>query len=153
VGPIFWWTCPQTPVIGLSILVMVLLTPLIEEVINRGLFLQALVQRGRAQAIVVSAILFTALHRVDSMPVAFAFGVVAALQMLHYRTLWGCLIAHATFNLVAILDWDCLHGQWTPADTSLKLGVGASLLAALLLATALLLARHGSAGARGAPGH
>jgi len=153
VGAAFWWACPPAATLTLSLIVMALLTPVIEEVINRGVILGALVDRGRWPAIVLSAILFTILHRIDSMPAAFVFGLVAALQMLHYRTLWGCIVAHATYNLSAILDWNCLHGRWTPATTSLPMGLGSLLIAALLLTLAIWLARQHSAGAHAAPRH
>jgi hypothetical protein len=34
------------------------------------------------------------------------------------RTLWGPIIVHATYNMAAIIDWDCLHANWNPAVTT-----------------------------------
>lgn len=146
-GPLFWWQCPAAAYLALSLVVMALLTPLVEETINRGLFLCSLLPRRPTVAVALSAALFAVLHAVGDMAVAAIFGVVAAIQMLRYRTLWGPLIAHGTFNAMTAVDWDCLKGIWIPAENSLSAGLVALGAAAFCLAIATKLAMHGHAGA------
>lgn len=146
-GPLFWWQCPPATYLALSLVVMALLTPLVEETINRGLFLCSLLPRRRVAAVVLSAALFAVLHTVHDMAVAAIFGVVVAIQMLHYRTLWGPMIAHGTFNGMTAVDWDCLKGIWIPAENSLSMGVLAMSVAVFCLLAATKLAMHPRAGA------
>ena len=150
-GPTFWWQCPAYADLLLSVVVMAILTPIVEELIHRGLLLSALLRRGRFQAILFSAILFATLHALDDMFLAFIFGLVAAVQMLEWRTLWAPLISHATFNGMIAIDWDCLHGVWIPATTSMPLGAIATALGVLSVLVAAWLARAGNAEA-GYPG-
>jgi membrane protease YdiL (CAAX protease family) len=131
---------------------MVILTPLIEEVISRGLILRSLLHHGRTFAVVVSAVLFALLHVYDSVPFAFVFGVIAAIQMQSAQTLWGPVIAHATYNLTVIFDQHCLNSSWVAGATSAAFTTGAILLTILTVFTAAWLARQNSAGARKASG-
>jgi len=146
-GPMFWWACPPASYLVLSIFVMAVLTPAIEEVINRGLILCSLLKKSKTLAIVLSAALFSILHIYEGIPLAFAFGIVAAIQMLNYRTLWGTIIAHSTFNFVNTIDTDCLQGVWIPESTSPSLGAASLVTTGLLIGLAIWLARSNSAGA------
>jgi len=151
-GPVFWWACPPGIYILLSILVMVVLTPLVEELINRGLILSSLAHSNRRLAIVVSTLTFTALHAPRDIPIAFVFGLVAAAQMLTVRSLWGPLIAHATFNLMTTFDWDCLTGVWSPPALSVSSGTMLLGVGFLAIGIAGWLATKASAGAKDYPG-
>ena len=147
-GPLFWWSCPTSSYLALSITVMALMTPFVEELVNRGVILHTLAARGRFFGVIVSAALFAVLHTPENMLVALLFGIVAAIQMLYYRTLLGPIIAHATFNLMITLDWDCLNGIWIPASTSVAASAVASILALSMLLTATWLATRRAAGAK-----
>ena len=146
-GPVFWWACPPASSLVLGVVVMAGLTPLVEELIHRGLILCALFERHRVVAVLVSAISFSALHSFNDVLLAFAFGIVAAIQMINYRTLWACLLAHMTFNLMITFDWDCLHGIWIPESASPTLGVISTGLTIAFLVAALAIARKTNAGA------
>ncbi|MDH3441953.1 MAG: CPBP family intramembrane metalloprotease, partial [Gammaproteobacteria bacterium] len=106
-GPL--WQCPDAGPLLLAIVTMTVATPAIEEVINRGYILGAFVRRNLPFPALFSAGLFAVLHRPDGMIAAFLFGIVVAVQMPHCRSLWGPIIAHSTFNMLFIVDSDCLR--------------------------------------------
>ena len=87
------------PLTGLILLLLV--APLTEESVFRGLILGGLLRRYRARtAILVSAGLFTLFH-VNPLQfvAAFTFGVLAGWVYIQTRSLWPCMIAHALMNL------------------------------------------------------
>ena len=138
VGPQFVFQCPSPSTLVLATLVSVLMTPLLEEVINRGFILQALMRRGRWPAIIISAILFGIFHHPQSIVPATIAGVFLALQFLNSGSLWACTITHATYNALVILDWQCLNTIWNPDKmTQATSAVGALSLALLLASLAL----------------
>jgi len=125
VGPLFSFSCPPPAVLLLNLLVVSLLTPLIEEVINRGLLLYSFLDKGRLIAIVASSMLFAVMHSPGSIPSAFIGGLFFATFALNTGTLWAPIIAHATYNGLIVLDWVCLNGAWNPAVlTPALIGLG-----------------------------
>lgn len=126
------FACPPLPVLLLSVLVMTVLVPFVEEVVNRGFIMHALLPRGRALAVILSAALFAALHPPGSYALTFAAGLVFAVQALNFRTLWAPLSAHLAYNAAAIVDWECLKIVWNPSP-------GDPLLARLALLSAAAL--------------
>jgi membrane protease YdiL (CAAX protease family) len=151
-GPVFWWHCPPGGYLALSVSVLALATPMVEETLSRGLILGGLLARGVRASVPVSAALFAAFHAPHNLAIAFLFGVVAARMMLSSRSLLGPVLAHATFNGLTVLDWDCLNGIWTPASISRLAGLAWLLAAAGLWVATLGLARSGVAGPSGGPG-
>lgn len=142
-GPQFWLACPPSAPLVLSIFVMAMLTPISEEIVNRGLVFGSLVKRNRIAAILVSSTLFAIVHAPQSIAVALVIGIVLALQTLSVRSLLPAMVTHATFNFLAILDWQCAHGIWNPeiATPQLKLfGAGAIVFAIAILAMTFWLA-------------
>jgi membrane protease YdiL (CAAX protease family) len=152
IGPLLSWTCPPMSDVLSGVAVMAILTPMIEEFINRGLILDSLKNYARLIQIVASALLFAVLHVLDNIPNAFVFGVIAAVQMQNCQTLWGPLISHATYNLLATLDQHCLMVFWVPQTTSTTRGAAIILLGITLYLVAIMLAQYGSAGGHNAPG-
>jgi membrane protease YdiL (CAAX protease family) len=116
--PTFFVACGEPANLLLAMPVMVIVTPLFEEVINRGVIFQTLLRNGEKLAICLSAILFAILHRPGAMPFAFAFGLIAAIQLLRYCTLWAVVITHGTVNLLVEFDRNCLEGFWMPGKTT-----------------------------------
>jgi membrane protease YdiL (CAAX protease family) len=114
VGPVLYFDCPPLPVLGLSFLVMALLVPVVEEVINRGFLLHALLPRGTVMSVGLSACLFAVVHRADTGVAAFVAGLFLGVQLLNARTLWAPLLAHAAYNASAIADWYCFQIIWNP---------------------------------------
>jgi len=142
-GPLFSFACPPLPAVLRYLLVMALLVPLLEEIINRGFFLHGLLARGRAVAIIGSSVLFAAFHSPAGMPAAFVSGIVFAAMALRAQSLWPGIVAHATFNALIAFDWLCLNGQWNPdlADgPNLAIGMASLLACCGALALALWVA-------------
>lgn len=155
IGPILGFQCPPPAVLLLSIVVMAVLVPVIEEIVNRGFILHRLLPRGRAVAVTATAVLFAVLHKPGTYPVAFVVGVILAIQTLNFRSLWGAVIAHAAFNAAAILDWECFRIVWNPpvSDPALvRLAALSAPVALLSLSLAVLLASEKAAGAAKCPG-
>jgi membrane protease YdiL (CAAX protease family) len=122
-GPFFWWRCPSWNYLLLSLTVLALLTPVVEETLNRGVILGSLLAGKRQMAIPLSAALFAGFHAPNNLAIAFLFGITAARMMIRDRRLLGPVMAHATFNGLTLLDWDCLNGSWSPANASLPAAV------------------------------
>jgi len=136
VGPEFSFDCPSLHWLLLGILVMAVLVPFVEEIINRGLIQASLVRHNRAFAIIVSAFLFAVYHPFAGIPFVFVFGIVFGIQFANTRTLWATVITHATYNGLVQFDWRCMHGAWNPVLDDLPiLGVGILALTALLLSS------------------
>lgn len=91
----------QEPVIAL--VTGVVLAPILEELLFRGVLLQGLLHNYRPWvAIGQSAILFGLIHFNPAQSLSAAFGGLL-LGWLYYRTrsLWICIIVHALHNLLA----------------------------------------------------
>lgn len=152
--PQFSFSCPAAPFLILNFLVMAILTPIFEEFMHRGLILQALLPRGHTLAIILSALIFGLMHKPGSIVMAFLIGLVLALLTLNLRALWGPIFVHGTYNFAAIVDWDCVHPRWYPAESTPQLLVVGSVSAVVLLlgvALVLRLLRYAKAGAQLAP--
>lgn len=139
-GPLFLFDCPPLPFIALHLLVMSVLVPFIEEVINRGAFLRWLLPQGRTVAVVASATLFALFHNPQTMPGAFCLGLFLGCLYLNTGALWCPLIAHATVNGLIVVDWYCLRGTWNPETTSPVVAVVGVMGIALLLVSGTLAA-------------
>jgi membrane protease YdiL (CAAX protease family) len=139
VGPVFGFSCPAPSTLALLVLVSVIMTPLLEETINRGFILQSLLHRGRWTALVGSAILFGIFHRPQSIGPAIIIGVFFAIQFLNSKSLWASVISHGTYNALVIIDWHCIQTSWNPASvTSATKAVG--MLSFVLMLVSLALA-------------
>jgi len=90
-----------------SIVVMAVMTPLVEEIVHRGLIYRSLEARGKPIAVLLSAGWFALLHTGGTRFTAFVFGVAAAILLWRSRTLWAPIAAHATFNLAAVTEAAC----------------------------------------------
>ena len=139
VGPVISFGCPEPQLLALSFLVVVFLTPVIEEIINRGLILQCLMHRGKTLAVLLSAVLFAVIHAPQAMLLAFLVGLIFAVQTINYRTLWASLMTHATYNAVSVLDWKCMNTQWNPIDMTPSI-IGVGLIATTVTAAGTFLA-------------
>lgn len=119
--PRFAFDCPDAAYLILALLVTVMLIPLVEEFVNRGVIQSSLEYRGALIAIPVSAALFAIFHRSGSWPMSFLGGLALGVLFWKTRSLWPSLITHAAVNALIVLDWRCLHGQWNPPVSSLPL--------------------------------
>jgi membrane protease YdiL (CAAX protease family) len=152
VGPLFSWNCPPVQVFLLGLVVWIVMTPVIEEVVHRGLIQSSLMHRGRWTAILISALIFAAFHPPDSIPFVFLFGIVFAVQFANSQTLWTTIITHATYDGLIQFDWRCLHGTWNPRIENMPM-IGSALISAaiLLLSAAAIVVLLKKTGARCAP--
>ena len=139
-GPTFSFRCPNPDKLALGFLVTVLLTPLIEELVHRAVILSYLRPRGPLVAILVSATTFAALHNTTSGAFAFFAGLVFAYVYWSTRSLWSCLVAHGTFNALALLDWRCLTVQWNPGTDATPVMTPSVTAIALIVASTVALA-------------
>ena len=130
-GPIeVSWACPASSAVLLAALVWICLVPFVEETLGRGVIQSLLEYHGRTFAIAGSAIVFAAYHPPGAMPAALLMGVVFALLRANSGSLWPAIAAHAAYDGLTILDWRCLHAQWSPEAGQAR--------PVLLAATALL---------------
>lgn len=104
--------CPELPALALAIVVLVILTPLLEEIIHRGIILRLLLQRSRWPAIIMSSILFGVFHNPRMILPATIIGVFFALLYMKHGLLWVSIIAHATYNGLVLIDSRCLQAVW-----------------------------------------
>jgi len=136
VGPLFSWNCPPLQVFLLGLVVWIVITPVIEEVVHRGLIQSSLMHRGRWTAILISALIFAAFHPPDSILFVFLFGIVFAVQFANSQTLWTTIISHATYDGLIQFDWRCLRGTWNPRIEDTPMIETAATSAAILLLSA-----------------
>ncbi|MDQ4094831.1 MAG: CPBP family intramembrane metalloprotease [Actinomycetota bacterium] len=86
-------------------IVVVIIAPILEEIVFRGLLYRAIRARiGVASATVITALAFSAMHfQPLLLGVLFAFGVVLALVAEWSDSLYPPIVLHALNNSVAIL--------------------------------------------------
>lgn len=103
---------PLTDIAGLpaslaviAALIVAVLTPLWEEVLFRGAFLDGLSRRFRPTvAIILSATIFAAIHIVPlSFPYLFTLGIALALLRRFHQNLWAPILLHAANNALVVL--------------------------------------------------
>jgi membrane protease YdiL (CAAX protease family) len=145
-APVLELLRPATSVVVLSFLVMAVLTPATEEIINRGIILHALMQRGAVVAVLVSAALFAVMHSPHTYIMSFLGGIVLAAQALKFRTLWAPFLTHATFNGIVIVEQEFLYFVWHPGYPDLWLAIFALVTAtiAIVIILASLLPTRGA---------
>lgn len=147
-APIVHWQCPPAGYVLLSVAVLAIATPLVEETVSRGLILAELRARRVPFAIAISAGAFAVFHDPGTIPMAFLFGIVAAHLAIRQGTLWGAFFAHATFNALVLVDSDCLRLAAGPAP-SVPAGL---LLIGTTVGLVLLAVRIANAGGAGPAG-
>ncbi|MCP4698278.1 MAG: CPBP family intramembrane metalloprotease [Gammaproteobacteria bacterium] len=83
---------------------VLLVAPLTEEVLFRGLILRGLLGNYEApQAILRTAILFSLLHlNPYQLPGALLLGIFLGWLYVRFYSLWPCLLAHSAFNFLAL---------------------------------------------------
>lgn len=139
-GPDVSFGCPPLQVILLGIFVAVLLIPISEELVYRGLFQSFLFKYGAAVSVAGSAVVFTLSHRPDSYAFVFLMGLMFGVLFWNLRNLWVPIIAHGTYDGLIQLDWRCTRGIWNPSPADLPLilpGIASTVV--LILATAGIL--------------
>lgn len=95
----------SAPLVVVSLVVVAVLTPIWEEVLFRGAFLDGLTGRFRpGVAVILSAALFAAVHLVLlTFVYLFTLGIALALLRRFHRNLWAPLLLHAANNALVTL--------------------------------------------------
>jgi uncharacterized protein len=83
-----------------SVFLLVIIAPLTEELMFRGLVLNAILKRYSAPvAVLFSALLFALIHMNPwQFPAALACGIILGWLFLRTRSLWPCILGHAIMN-------------------------------------------------------
>ena len=97
------------------VIVVVIIGPVAEELLYRGLTLQTALQGGRSPviAVTISAVVFTVAHLADpslysaagavTLGVLFAFGLFLGVLRVRTGNLGASIFAHSGFNLMALV--------------------------------------------------
>lgn len=95
-----------------TILAVVLLVPLAEEILFRGFFQNWIVQRfGRVKGIVFTSLLFACFHfslsqgwtNIELLLSLFVLSCYLGFIYERQRSLWACTALHATFNAISVI--------------------------------------------------
>lgn len=93
---------PRYPGLGMWLAVVTIaIIPLVEEILYRGVLLNALRPWGRAPAILAGAVLFGLGHGPALFVSTVVFGWVLGWLAWEYRSIWPGVLIHAGFNLFA----------------------------------------------------
>ena len=122
-----------------AILKVVIMAPVIEELIFRGVIMHGLMRNySKFTAVFVSALMFALFHLNPwQFPATFILGIVLGILMLRTRNIYLCILGHAINNglvLISIEYWDVI--QKTSFFQSSKSN---QLLISVLIATAALV--------------
>lgn len=95
----------SVPLVVVCLLVIAVLTPIWEEILFRGAFLDGLTRRFRPSvAIILSAALFAAVHLVPlTFVYLFTLGIALALLRRFHQNLWAPILLHAANNALVTL--------------------------------------------------
>lgn len=86
------------------LILAVVVAPLVEEALFRGVLLPVLMKKtGTGTAVVVSSLFFAAIHQhLPSAAPLFILAVVLALMYIYSGSLWAPIVLHAVFNGVSV---------------------------------------------------
>ena len=86
------------------LLLAVVVAPLVEEALFRGILLPVLMKKmGAGTAVVVSSLFFAVIHQhLPSMAPLFILALVLAMLYIHSGSLWAPIVLHGIFNGVSI---------------------------------------------------
>jgi len=123
-----------------AILKVVIIAPIVEEMIFRGVIMHGLMRNYSAfTAVFVSALMFALFHLNPwQFPATFTLGIVLGILMLRTRNIYLCIIGHSINNglvMFSIYYWQNLQGTPVMQTTKLSLLIMSTLIAsgALLL--------------------
>ena len=88
-----------------TFLLVIVMAPLLEEILFRGLILKSYLNRYSTQkALITSALFFSIFHMNPwQMPSAFVGGLVLGWWFMATGSLWPCIFAHALMNSLPAL--------------------------------------------------
>jgi membrane protease YdiL (CAAX protease family) len=115
--------------------------PVLEEMLFRGVILRGFLrQYSRTFAILWSAALFGAAHlNIYQLATAFAIGIVAGWLYERCRSLWPCILLHASYNGFVTLYYNWLSSQTDGAGAGWDSGPTSAAFVAAIVGGLLLL--------------
>jgi len=129
-----------------AFLKLVIIAPIIEEMIFRGVIMHGLMRNySKFTAVFVSALLFALFHLNPwQFPATFVLGLLLGLLMLRTRNIYLCIIGHATNNglvFISMLYYDKIQKtSFFQIDKPSQLIIS-GILASVSLALIFLLSR------------
>lgn len=91
--------------IVLNFIVMAIVPGFCEEFLFRGAILENLKPFGRTNAIMISALLFAAMHQnVEQFLYTFVAGIVLGLVYEKTGSIWNCTLLHIINNFISVLE-------------------------------------------------
>lgn len=132
---------PQDPAAALVFLLHVtILAPLVEEIVFRGIIMGSLRRFGDCFALLLSALLFAAVHlNLAQAPNAFLMGLVMGYFTISTGSLWTGVLIHMLNNSLVILLQGLLDVCQPQLQLPLLLGVYCGYLLLGIAATLYLL--------------
>lgn len=120
----------------LELLGSALVTPLLEELLYRGIVYGRMRRQvGMIPAVLLSALIFGVVHfNIVQFLYAFLLGIVLALCMERCNHMYGAVAAHMTANAIAVIRTET-GWLWNTA----KWSVGAAVFSVLCLAAGIVL--------------
>lgn len=97
-------------------ILLVIVAPLTEELLFRGIVLRGFLGRFRPwRAVVLSAMLFAGMHLNPWQTVsAFVLGLIFGWFYLRTGSLWPCIAGHACYNSIIVIVGAAPFGLWQP---------------------------------------
>jgi membrane protease YdiL (CAAX protease family) len=122
-----------------AILKVVIMAPVIEELIFRGVIMHGLMRNySKFTAVFISALMFALFHLNPwQFPATFVLGLLLGILMLRTRNIYLCILGHAINNglvLISIEYWDQLQ-----KTSFFQFSKSSQLLISALIATAALV--------------
>ena len=130
-----------------AILKVVIMAPVIEEMIFRGVIMHGLMRNNsKFTAVFVSALLFALFHLNPwQFPATFVLGIVLGILMLRTRNIYLCILGHAINNglvLISIQYWDEIQKTSFFQSNKPNQLIISALISAAALFLILLLSRE-----------
>ena len=99
------WDATKAVPFALNAVVVAIVAPFVEELTFRGVGFALLSPFGSVVAVTGTAAAFAADHGlVEGFPALFVFGIAVALVRLRTGSIYPCMLLHACFNGLALLE-------------------------------------------------
>lgn len=103
------------------LIVGVLVVPIVEEILFRGMLLINLTKRyGEITGIILTSLLFVLLHfKSPDLLGTFIFAVILSILYLRYHSILLCILIHSLSNFSLFIYQDYIGGWWIKSPKSL----------------------------------